>query len=41
MEVIETESESLLVMALLIGSKMAVDAQVGGDVVIEENLAPQ
>ena len=40
-EVIETESESLLGMALLIGSKIAVDAQIGGDVVIEENLAAQ
>ena len=40
-EIIETESESLLGMALLIGSKIAVDAQIGGDVVIEENLVAQ
>ena len=35
--VVETESESLLGMALLIGSKFTVDARIGGEVVIEEN----
>ena len=36
-EVVETESESLLGMALLNGSKITVYAQVGGDVLIEED----
>ena len=37
--VIETGSEFLLGMAVLVGSKVTIDAQVGGEVVIEENPA--
>ena len=40
-EVVETESESLLGMALLIGSKFTVDARIGGDVMIEDNSSAQ
>ena len=40
-EFVETDSESLLGMALLIGSKITVDARIGGDVLIEENPATQ
>ncbi len=35
--VIETDSELLLGMALLLGSRVAFDAQIDGEVVIEEN----
>ena len=36
-EVVETASESILGMALVIGSKLTVDARIGGEVLIEEN----
>ena len=36
-EILETESESLLGMELLMGSKITIHAQVGGDVLIEED----
>ena len=39
--VIETSSGSLLGMALLLGSRVAFDAQIGGEVVIEEDLREQ
>ena len=35
--VVETASESILGMALVIGSKLTVDARIGGEVLIEEN----
>lgn len=36
-EVVETDGDPLLGMAVLIGSKITVDARIGGEVVIEEN----
>ncbi len=35
-QVVETDSQSLLGMALVLGSKLTVDARIGGDVLIEE-----
>ena len=35
--VIETASESLIGMALLVGSRMTVDARICGEVLIEED----
>ena len=35
-EIVENESESLLGMGLLMGSKITIDARIGGEVLIEE-----
>ena len=34
-EILETAGESLIGMSLLFGSKIAIDARVGGEVLIE------
>ena len=36
-QVVETDGDALLGMALLVGSKITVDARIGGQVLIEEN----
>ena len=34
-EIVETDGEALLGMALLLGSQISIDARVGGEVLIE------
>ena len=40
-QVVETDGDPLLGMALLIGSKITVDARIGGQVLIEDNPATE